>query len=69
MNEQPVLLTPPEAARLLRLATQSLANMRFKRRGPKYIKLPHGGHIRYPLADLQRFLEENSINPDEAAGR
>jgi len=65
MDEQDVLLIPQEAAAMLRYEIQTLANRRFKGLGPKYIKLPPNGHIRYRLADLKAFIEENSIQPDE----
>jgi predicted DNA-binding transcriptional regulator AlpA len=50
------------AARFLGLGVQTLRNYRSHRKGPKYIKI--GGRIVYRVADLEKFLDEHTINPE-----
>lgn len=59
------LLTPKQAADILGLKAQTLANMRHASRGPRYLKLCGNGAIRYTPTDLKMFMEENAIIPSE----
>ncbi len=49
------LLTTPEAAKLLRLKTQTLNKMRVEGRGPEFLKL--GRKVVYKPADLSAWAE------------
>ena len=74
-NENKQLLHEPsrymdekEAAQLLGLRPQTLANWRSLRRGPAYSRYAGGGSsrgsIRYRLEDLLRFAEAVRIEPE-----
>lgn len=54
------LLTPAEAAKLLRVSTDTLEAWRAKRKGPTWVKLGDGirAPVRYHRADIERYLEE-----------
>lgn len=58
-------LTPKEAADRLRLSSGTLANMRCKGGGPKYIQW--GRKVLYPLAEIEAFeqkhLRSNTAQP------
>jgi predicted DNA-binding transcriptional regulator AlpA len=56
-----------EAARILGLKRQTLANWRGKMKGPKYVKL--GGRIVYKISDLEDFLNRNTIDPEAGNGK
>lgn len=57
------LLTPRETAKALGVRPNTLAIWRSKRRYKlRYIKL--GGKIRYRLADIQKFLESRTVEPE-----
>lgn len=51
----PELLTPVEAAKVLKVAVQTLAHGRVKGTGPVFIKLD-GGRVRYDAADLAAWI-------------
>ncbi|MBI5018479.1 MAG: helix-turn-helix domain-containing protein [Deltaproteobacteria bacterium] len=56
---------PPKACSALFSTPEStLANLRWQRRGPPYIK--RGSRILYPRADFERWLESQRIQPDAA---
>jgi hypothetical protein len=57
-------LDEKEAAYLLGLKPQTLANWRSLRRGPAYSRLGVGGSIRYRFEDLLRFAEAGRIEPE-----
>jgi len=61
LSPVPMLLRPTEAARALELATQTLANMRFKGIGPKWCKL--GSAVRYSAEALREYCEANTRTP------
>lgn len=48
------LLTPSEAALLLKVAKNTLANWRSMGKGPKWKKA--GGSVRYPMTEIEQFL-------------
>jgi Helix-turn-helix domain len=50
-----VVLTPKEAARMLKLSVSWLAKRRLRGDGPIYLK--PGGAVRYPLAALQQWMK------------
>lgn len=56
-------LTAREAARVTKLAEQTLANLRHRGRGPKYTKLSPGrsGRIRYRRSDIETWLAGRQI--------
>ena len=56
-----------EVSRITRLALQTLRNYRSKGTGPVYCKL--GRSVRYPLADLVRWLESHRIQTNETGNR
>jgi hypothetical protein len=61
-------LTPEEAAEFLRLKVQTLALMRCKGRGPKFLKL--GRAVRYERSELERFIDASRFsNTSEASVR
>jgi len=55
-------LTPQQAADYLGLSPYSLASMRYRKRGPKYLKL--GGRIRYFKKFLDEFIEKCIISTE-----
>jgi len=55
-------LTDKIAAKKIGVAVQTLRNWRHQRRGPAYLKL--GRSVRYRLDDLNKFMENNRIDPD-----
>jgi excisionase family DNA binding protein len=52
------LLTPPEAARYLRVSRRTLDRWHQTGIGPRSIKLPSGAR-RYRLADLDRWIKDH----------
>lgn len=52
-RQPPSLLTPREAAEELDTTTAYLAQLRYERRGPEYIKL--GKEVRYERQELARY--------------
>jgi excisionase family DNA binding protein len=50
------ILSPREAAAYLKVSHSTLAHMRMKGTGPKYFRV--GSQVRYRLADLQQYAEE-----------
>ena len=49
------LLTPAEAAKILKVSVGTLANWRCKKQGPKFKKI-NGKAIRYREVDLKKFI-------------
>jgi excisionase family DNA binding protein len=65
MNEQQTrALTDREAAKLLGLSVATLRAWRLRRRGPRYLRF--GRAVRYLVADIDRFIEANRIEPRPA---
>jgi len=58
------LLRPTEAARALGLHPQTLANLRHKGRGPKWVKI--GTAVRYSEEALLEFVAVNTRAPGAA---
>lgn len=55
------LMTPSEAAAVLRLPEATLRQWRYLGRGPAYMKV--GKHIRYRQADLTKWIDTQRIEP------
>jgi len=68
---KPRLINEKEAARLLGLRPQTLANWRSLRRGPDYHRLVGSlrgrGAIRYQLESIIRWAEAGKIEPEGGA--
>lgn len=60
-------LTTDQAAHYLGLSRQALEKMRRQGRGPRYRK--HGRYVRYHIADLDGWSEQNSRNRTRDADR
>lgn len=62
--EEGGLLTTAEVARFFRVSPWTLRDWRktAQRRGPKYVKIERH-RVRYRLADLQAYLEEETVQP------
>lgn len=58
-ERQRPMLTAREAAKILRLSVNTLANWRMNKKGPKYIKFSNKG-IRYFVEDIYIWLDQNS---------
>lgn len=58
---QTVVVNETEAARILGLKRQTLANWRGLK-GPRYVKL--GGRVVYRISDLEDFLNRNTVDPE-----
>lgn len=56
---------PPEAAAFLRTTTQTLANMRYRGTGPRFVK--SGRRILYRWEDLDAYVQENLHSSTGAA--
>jgi hypothetical protein len=56
------LLTPIEAARLLRTSVKTLERWRSQGHGPAYAK-PHGFKVFYPRSALRTFVEGCTVTP------
>ena len=65
MKEKVQYIPAPEAARILGLAPQTLANQRFRGVGLPYHKF--GRAIRYLLADVLNYAESHRIEPRDGA--
>jgi hypothetical protein len=52
------LLCPEDIERVYRIKPKTLAQWRWKKIGPDYIKI--GGMVRYRLSDLENFFEKHT---------
>jgi predicted DNA-binding transcriptional regulator AlpA len=55
-----------EAAEFLGVKAATLQQWRFYGKGPRYVKF--GRAVRYPVAELERFVEEHSVTPYRLEG-
>ncbi len=55
-------ITESEVAKILSMSVQSLRNWRCQRKGPPYLKI--GRSVRYPVEDLNRYLQQKKIVPE-----
>ncbi len=53
----PTLLREAEAARHLNVSSRTLERWRSTGRGPRFVKLAGGRHIRYALPDLAAWID------------
>lgn len=53
------LLTPSQVAELLRTTERSLGQMRYQRKGPKYIKV--GERVLHRRSDIQDYLDSRTV--------
>ena len=60
------LMREAEAAEMLLMSPKTLANMRSRRVGPPYTKLPNGA-IRYSRHRVAAWVEAGAVNPGDAA--
>ena len=56
------LLTPPEAAKVVKLTVRTLSDMRWRGGGPTYQKLGPGpkARVRYKLRDLHAWMQQRA---------
>lgn len=57
--------TSAEVAEYLGVPEHTLAQWRYRGSGPRYIRV--GRHVRYRWPDVDRWLDENSTDPQSAA--
>jgi hypothetical protein len=55
------------AAKKLDVTEQRLANLRAEGRGPAWVKL--GRSVRYDLAELERYVAANTVEPTGSKGK
>jgi hypothetical protein len=60
-----ILLTPEQVADLLQRPIRTLAQWRYRREGPPYLKV--GGSIRYRTVDVERWLDAQRVAPGSEA--
>ncbi len=58
------IITEKEAAIHLGLAVQTLRNWRYRRKGPPYLKISRA--VRYKISDIEKFLQQHKIIPENA---
>jgi hypothetical protein len=56
-------VNPKEAARIIGVAEQTLANLRCMGLGPVYYK-PHGRMVRYKVQDLFDYMNAGRVDPE-----
>jgi len=59
-QKQLATLTEGEVSRIFKCTSAALRRMRREKRGPRFIHV--GRLVRYPLADIEAFLQENSAS-------
>lgn len=57
------LLTSQEIAELLRVSAHTIKRWRWEKTGPPHIVI--GGLIRYRRSDVEAYLRENTVEPEE----
>lgn len=55
------LLTPAEAAQIMRASEKTLAQWRSQRKGPPFVKM--SGRIHYLRSDIEAWIDEHRVNP------
>jgi len=65
-----VLLPDREAADVLGVSVARMQRWRWEGQGPAYVRVggPRGRAVRYRLCDLEAWIEDNRVDPVEAAG-
>ena len=64
-EQEPVLLTTTQAAKLLGISTQGLHFKRFVNRGPAFIRM--GRTVRYRRRDVLAYIERCLHDPEAAS--
>ncbi len=62
MATKPNTQRPNEAAEYLGVPVETLAQWRYRRQGPAYVKL--GRRVVYRTADLDAWMDANTVRPD-----
>jgi predicted DNA-binding transcriptional regulator AlpA len=57
-SDQKLLVSPNQLAEYTGIPVQTLANWRWREQGPPWLKL--GRHVRYRLADVEKWLDANA---------
>jgi len=55
-------LTEQEAAQIVGVTVHALRAWRWRKQGPKYLKL--GSAVRYQMRDLNAYLEKHTVDPE-----
>ena len=63
MEKLPQFLSEIEVAKILNVSRATLQQNRWLNRGIPFIKV--GRSVRYAVTDLQAFIEENRVDPEE----
>jgi excisionase family DNA binding protein len=58
MSAEPICLSPKEAAAALSLGVRTLARLREREEGPRFIRV--GRSVRYSLRDLEAWLSQSA---------
>lgn len=61
------LLTPPEAAEVLRTKARTIERWRTNGDGPAFVRI--GRRVAYRRQDLEAFITQNRTTPSREAGR
>ncbi|GAB3995297.1 hypothetical protein GCM10029992_12180 [Glycomyces albus] len=62
------LLTPAQVQEKYGYSPQALANMRWRREGPAYIKgKGRCGRVKYRQSDIEAWLDSNRVDPEAVA--
>jgi hypothetical protein len=62
------LLTPAQVKEKYGYSPQSLANMRWRKEGPAYIKgKGRCGRVKYRQSDIESWLDANRVDPEGVA--
>jgi predicted DNA-binding transcriptional regulator AlpA len=59
MTDSEELLIPSRVAKLLRTTERSLGQMRYQRKGPKYVKV--GERVLYRRSDIRDYLDSRTV--------
>lgn len=54
-------LTAAEAAEALGTTTQALAQLRYRKVGPPFVRIGESGSIRYPVAAIEAWLASRCV--------
>ena len=60
-------LNENDVAEMLKISVWTLRSNRAKKKGLPYVK--HGRTVRYRLSDIQEYMEEHKIEPEETPRR
>jgi hypothetical protein len=57
--------SPREVAEALGVSEEALKQLRYRRRGPRYVKV--GSRIFYRWSDVERYFDTNTVDPSQAS--